>query len=130
LSPEVSRSAPAATLSAPATTAATTKLRAIPAHFVAHPLAVFLRHPLPPLGSLTVFLRHPLPLFAHFLAHLATLVRRYLRVHGPGDSRQGRQHEQHARHHPPDKHFQNLSHCTLRLSHHNGTPSWGSMPAL
>jgi len=109
LPPEVSRSAPAAALSAPTATA---RLRTMPAHFIAHPLAVFLRHPLPPLGSLAVFLRHPLPLFAHFLAHLATLVRRYLRVHGPGDSRQGRQHEQHARHHPPDKHFHDLSRWT------------------
>jgi len=127
LPPEGSRSAPAAALSAPATT---TKLRAIPAHFVTHPLAVFLRHPLPPLGSLTFLLWHPLPLLAHFLAQLATLVRRNLRVHGPGDSRQGRQHEQHARHYPPDKHFQDLSRCMLRLSHHIGAPSWGSVPAL
>ena len=131
--PEVTSSVPAAALSAPATTApAAAKLRAIPAHFVAHPLAIFLWHPLPPFvaRSLAVILRHPLPLLAHFLAHLAPLVRRNLRVCGPGDSRQGRHYEQNARDHPPDEHLQHLSSCTPQLSHHIAAPSSGSMPPL
>jgi len=79
------------------------------AHFVTHPLAVFLRH----LRALALFtahllaivLRRLLPLFAHFLTHLAALVGRYLGMDRPCDNRPGCQHEQQARHLSPNQHL-------------------------
>ena len=68
--------------------------RTITTHFIAHPLAVVLRH-LPPLLTavltepLAVVLRHLPPLLTHFLTHLAALVRRHLCVRGSRYSRKG-----------------------------------------
>jgi hypothetical protein len=88
------RSAPPASLPATATSSTVRGRGTIAAHFIAHPLAIVLRH-LPPLlpavvtKPLAVVLRHLPPLLTHFLTHLATLVRRHLRLHGSRHSRKG-----------------------------------------
>ncbi|MGB7502311.1 MAG: hypothetical protein WBM25_07930 [Azonexus sp.] len=112
------RSAPPATR--PATTFFAAMRRTMAAHFVAHPLSIFLRHLL---HALAVLLTHPLPiflrrlppLFAHFLTHLAALVGRQLRMHGPRGSRKGCQHEQQTRHPSPGEHLQYLPFCTDQI---------------
>lgn len=81
------------------------------AHFVAHPLAVLLRHLLPPLAALlahplAVFGRHLLPLLAHFLPHLATLIGWQLGMHCSREPDRGSQSEQQVQHPSPNKHLQ------------------------
>ena len=80
-------------------------------HFVAHPLAVLLRHLLPPLAALiaqplAVFGRRLLPLLAHFLPHLATLIGWQLGMHGSREPDRGRQSEHQVQNPSPNKHLQ------------------------